>query len=178
MLERDLLGALNHMYIELKSGVTLFNSMVGLTDGYGEVSEEFKKIVKDINAGISEMTALDNASRRNPSLSFRRALWQIINSLRSGSNIAKSLETIVDVMVKDQIIAIRRYGQELNPYTMMYMLAAVIMPSMGITFLIILSSFAGIVIPNLIFPLILLFLIFFQIFYLGIIKVKRPVMEI
>lgn len=177
-LEKDLLNALHHILIEIKSGVPLFNTLVGVSEGYGEVSDEFKKVVKEINAGISEMQALDNASRRNPSLYFRRSIWQIVNALKAGSDIASSLSAIVEILTREQIIAIRRYGQELNPYTMIYMLAAVILPSLGITFLIIISSFSGLTVPKLIFPLILVFLAFFQFFYTGIIKTKRPVMEV
>ncbi|MEM5782048.1 MAG: type II secretion system F family protein [Candidatus Aenigmatarchaeota archaeon] len=173
-LEKDLLNALQHILIEIKSGVPLFNAMIGVTEGYGEVSEEFKIIVKEINAGIAEIKALERASLRNPSLHFRRSLWQITNAMKAGSDVASALEAIVDTLTQEQIIAIRRYGQELSPFTLMYMLIAVIMPTLGITFLIILSSFAGLKIPEFLFPLIILVLAMFQYFYMGIIKTKRP----
>lgn len=175
-LERDLLNALQHVLIEIKSGVPLFNAMIGVSEGYGEISEEFEKVVKEVNAGIPEISALQNASRRNPSLYFRRAIWQITNAIKAGSDVSTALEAIVDGLMKEQVIAIRRYGQELNPYTMVYMLVAVIMPTLGITFLIILSSFAGIEIPKTTFPLIVIVLGIFQYFYMGIIKTKRPIL--
>jgi len=175
-LERDLLNALQHILIEIKSGIPLFNALIGVSDGYGEVSEEFEKVVKEVNAGTPEIDALENASRRNPSLYFRRAIWQITNAIKAGSDISTALEAIVDGLMKEQVIAIRRYGQELNPYTMIYMLVAVIMPTLGITFLIILSSFAGINIPKTTFPLIVIVLGIFQYFYMGIIKTKRPIL--
>lgn len=178
LIEKDILTALQHMLIEVKSGVPLFNAMVGISEGYGKVSEEFKKIVKEINAGTKENDALDDASQRNPSVHFRRALWQIANALRSGSDVAKALEAIVENLEKDQVIAVRKYAQELNPYTMMYMLIAVILPTLGVTFLIILSSFAGLNIPKLTFPVILLAIALFQFFYMGLIKTKRPAMEV
>ncbi len=177
-LEKDLLNALHHILIEIKSGVPLFNALTGVSEGYGEVSEEFRKVVKEINAGTSETDALDTAVKRNPSLHFRRAVWQIINALRAGSDIGRALEAIVVNLTSEQMIAIKRYGQELNPYTMMYMLIAVIAPSLGITFLIILSSFSGLTVPKLIFPVIAVGLILFQFFYMGLIKTKRPAMEI
>ena len=173
-LDKDLLDSLQHILIEIKSGVALFNSLVGVTEGYGEVSDEFKIVVKEINAGISEIKALERASLRNPSLHFRRSLWQMTNAMKAGSDVASALESIVDALTQEQVIAIRRYGQELSPFTLMYMLIAVIMPTLGITFLIILSSFAGIAFPDTMFPLILLVLAIFQYFYMGIIKTKRP----
>ena len=173
-LDKDLLDSLQHILIEIKSGVPLFNSLIGITEGYGEVSDEFKIVVKEINAGIPEIKALERASLRNPSLHFRRSLWQITNAMKAGSDVASALESIVDTLTQEQIIGIRRYGQELSPFTLMYMLIAVIMPTLGITFLIILSSFAGIKFPDTMFPLILLVLGIFQYFYMGIIKTKRP----
>jgi len=176
VLESDLLNALQHMLIEIKSGVPLFNSMVSVSTDYGEISEEFKKVVKEINTGKSEIAALEESSRRNPSLYFRRTLWQLTNSIKAGSDIGNALEAIVHNLTQEQIIAIRKYGQELSPYTLIYMMIAIIMPTLGITFLIILSSFAGLEIPKLIFPVIIIGLSIFQYFFMGVIKTKRPLM--
>lgn len=177
-LEKDMLSAMQHMLIEVKSGVPLFNSMVGISEGYGNISREFRKITKEINAGVKETDALDEASQRNPSVHFRRVLWQISNALRSGSDVASTLQSIVENLSKEQIIAVKKYGQELNPYTMMYMMIAVILPSIGITFLIIFSSFSGVALPKNIFPIILIALALFQFFYMGMIKTKRPAMDV
>jgi archaeal flagellar protein FlaJ len=173
-IDKDMLNSLQHILIEIKSGVPLFNALIGVTEGYGEVSDEFRIVVKEINAGVSEIKALEKASLRNPSLHFRRPIWQIINAMKAGSNVASALESIVTTLTQDQLIAIRRYGQELSPFTLMYMLFSVIMPTLGITFLIILSSFAGLKVPNELFPVIIIVLGIFQYFYMGIIKTKRP----
>lgn len=176
MLETDLLNSLEHILIEIKSGVPMFNALVSVTEGYGEISEEFKTIIMEVNAGLSMIKAFEKASLRNPSLYFRRAVWQLTNSMKTGSDIAIALESIVKTLTEDQMIGIKRYGQELGPYTLMYMLVAVIMPTLGITFLIILTSFSGLEIPLMIFPMIIVVLSIFQYFYMGVIKTKRPMM--
>lgn len=178
MLEKNLLFALRHILIEIKSGIPLFNSLVGVSSGYGELSNEFMKIVKNINAGKSQIESLNDASERNPSLYFRRALWQIVNAIKAGSDIGNTLEVITNDLADDQLNQIKSYGQELNPWTMMYMIVAVIAPSLGVTFLIILSSFSGITIPKMIFPGILLGLFLFQVFFIGFIKSKRPAIAV
>ena len=132
------------------------------------------KIVKDINAGKSQIESLNNASKRNPSLYFRRAMWQIVNALKAGSDIANTLEVITNDLSNDQLNQIKSYGQELNPWTMMYMIVGVIAPSLGVTFIIILSSFSGLQIPDILFPLIIFGLLMFQVFFIGFIKSKRP----
>lgn len=173
-IEENLLFALRHLLIEVRAGVPLFEAMVGVTEGYGDVSEEFKKIVAEINSGEKQEDVLDKAAKRNPSLHFRRALWQIVNALEGGSDVADALEAITDNFSERQIDDINRYGEELNPWTMLYMIVAVIIPSLGITFLIILTSFTGLSIPKIIFPIILLGLALFQFFFMGFIKGKRP----
>ena len=174
LLEKNILFALRHLLIEIKSGVPLFDSLVGVSDGYGELSREFMKIVKNINAGKSQVESLNAASKRNPSLYFRRAMWQIVNAIKAGSDVGKTLEVITDDLSNEQLNQIKSYGQELNPWTMMYMIIAVIAPSLGVTFIIILSSFSGLQIPDILFPLILVGLLMFQIFFIGFIKSKRP----
>lgn len=173
-LEKNLLFALRHLLIEVRAGVPLFEAMVGVTRGYGDVSDEFKKIVRDINSGEKQEGALNKAAKRNPSLYFRRALWQIVNALQGGSDVGSALQAITDNFSERQINQINRYGEELNPWTMIYMIIAVILPSLGITFLIILTSFTGLSIPKVIFPLILAGLAVFQFFFMGFIRGKRP----
>jgi len=173
-LDKNLVPALRHLFIEVKSGVPLFNSMAGVTKGYGEVSLEFKHIVKDINTGSKEVDALNDSVKLNPSFSFRRALWQISNAITSGADVGEALQAIIEDLTKEQITAIRRYGQELNPWTMIYMLAAVIIPSLGVTFLVVISVFSGALIPKIVYPMIVAFLLCFQLFFMNFVKSKRP----
>ena len=70
--------------------------------------------------------------------------------------------------------AIHRYGQELSPWAMLYMMFAVVVPSLGVTMIIVISSFLGIEIPTIIFPAVLAFLIGFQLFFMSFISSRRP----
>ncbi|HIJ98728.1 TPA: type II secretion system F family protein [archaeon] len=174
-LERDLLFALRHGLIEVKSGVTLFNTMASIAKGgYGIVSEEFSKIVKQINAGVPEEVALERSAFANPSLQLRQVIWQLSNSLKAGADIGVTLETLVGEFEQEQLIIIRKYGREMNPWTMMYMMMGIILPSLGITFFIVISAFAGSVAGKEIFYLIVIMVVFFQVFFLSFMKTKRP----
>ena len=175
MIEQELPNALRHLLIETRSGVPLYNAFVAVSEGYGIASEQFKTIVKDINAGKSEVEAIENSIFINPSLSFRRSFWQLLNAMKTGTDIEKPLSNIVDDIIKEQLISIKRYGQELNPWTLMYMMFAVIMPSLGITFMIILSTFTGSsIVSPMMLVIILSGLIIFQMFFLSLIRTKRP----
>jgi hypothetical protein len=95
-----------------------------------------------------------------------------------GSDIAISLSDMIDELSKEKMDDIRRYGQELNPWTMMYMMLAVVIPSLGITIAAIILSFLNISMPkNLVLPGVIVFLILFQVFFINFVKSRRPVVE-
>jgi archaeal flagellar protein FlaJ len=148
--------------------------MTSVSDDYGEVSVEFQRIVKRVNSGIPEVDVLAEASRTIPSEQFRKVLWQISNAIKVGSDVSDALRSILDDLMKEQINKIHKYGQELSPWTMMYMMGAVILPSLGITMLIVITSFLNVFIPKLILPVILLALIIFQVFFMNFVASRRP----
>lgn len=173
-LEKDLPYALRHMLIEVRSGISLYEAMVSVSEDYGEASNEFNRIVKDINGGKPQIEALEDSIVRNPSTQYRRAMWQMINALKSGTDVSNTLETLVDSMIKQQKLEVEKYGKELNPYVLVYLMIAVIMPSLGVTFMIVLSTFTGMGLSNFMFYQLLGGLILFQIFFLNFVKSKRP----
>jgi len=178
-LDRHLLFALRHMQVQVKSGIPLFDGLVSISNGdYGLISEEFKKCVKKISTGLSETNALEELVFKNPSLYFRRVIWQITNAIRTGADLADTLDAIVDNLANEQKVAIRRYGSQLNPLSMMYMMLAVILPSLGITFLVLLSTFSGFTVSEIIFWFILTILIVFQFSFVGLVKSRRPTIEL
>lgn len=178
LLERDLLFALRYILIRIKSGVSLYDAMVGIAQGnYGQISIEFKKAIKEIATGTEEVVALENMALRAPSTFFRRTIWQITNNLRAGSDISKILETITSTLVREQKILIRRYGSELNPIILMYMMFAIIIPSLGVTVMIVMSSLSGLAVPIYVFYLIPVAVFIEQIFFTRIIKDKKPTMS-
>ena len=173
-IEKDLPYAMRHILIEVEAGIPLYQAMVSVSSGYGEVSDEFKKIVSEINAGKDETKALENAIVRNPSQKFRRGIWQLINAMRSGSDISTTLESLVDNLMDQQILEVEKYGEELNPYTLIYMLVAIIMPSLGVTFFMMISTFTGAEIANSTFYAILGGLAVFQTLFINMVASKRP----
>jgi pilus assembly protein TadC len=165
------------MLIELKSGVSLFEAMKSVTVGYGEVSREFKEITDHVEGGVPEIVALNDASARNPSFKFRRAIWQISNALSVGSDVTVGLQDMINDLTKEKLDDIKRYGQELNPWTMVYMMAAVIVPSLGMSMLSILLSFLNVPIPKILYPGVVFYLILFQIFFISFVRSRRPVID-
>jgi len=178
-LDRHLLFSLRHMQVQVKSGISLFDALVSVSKGdYGLIAEEFRKCVKKISTGLSETNALEQLIFKNPSMYFRRVIWQVTNAIRTGADLSDTLDAIVENLANEQKVAIRRYGSQLNPLSMMYMMLAIILPSLGITFLVLLSTFSGFAVTEMIFWFLLCILIVFQFSFIGLIKSRRPTIEL
>jgi archaeal flagellar protein FlaJ len=176
-IERNLLGALQNILIQLNSGIPLFNILVNISKGnYGEISKEFSRLVKDINTGRPQIEALEEMAAINPSLFFRRTIWQIANGMKSGADMSSVIQEIINLLSEEQILQIQKYGSQLNPLAMFYMLMVVIAPSLGITFLVMIVSFIALPegIVKLVFWGLYSIVVFFQLMFAGLIKSKRP----
>lgn len=176
-IEQNLLPALQDMLVQLNSGIPLFTILVNLSNkDYGELSREFGKAVKEIHAGVPQIEVLDKLASQNPSLYFRRSLWQLVNGMKTGSNTAIVVKEIIESLSEERLIQIQKYGGQLNPLAMFYMLITVILPSLGMTFLITISSFVATseVTTKAVFWSMYVFVVFFQIMFMGLIKARRP----
>jgi len=176
-IEKNLISALQDMLVQLNSGIPLFRILINIADAkYGEVTNAFKKIIKEINAGVPQIDAIELYSKTTTSKYLKRVLWQISNGMRSGSDMSIVIKEGIKSLSEEQAIQIQSYGGKLNPLIMFYMLIAIILPSLGITFLIVISSIMNIgeEIIQFAFAGIFVIVIFIQIMFLGIMKTKRP----
>jgi flagellar protein FlaJ len=173
-LDAYIIPATRQLLIQVRSGVTLFNGIASLTYGYAELSTEFRKLVNRINAGVPEIEAFSEAARANPSLRFRRLMWQITNSLKVGGDVGLALDSLVYELTSDKINELKSYGQELSPWIMMYMLAGIILPSLGLTMMIVILSFLNVEVPKLALLGMLGFLAGFNLFFLDFVASRRP----
>ena len=173
-IEKNLPYALRHMLIEVSSGISLYQAMVSVSQDYEEASEEFERIISDVQGGKAQIEAIEDSIARTESQMYRRTQWQLINSVKSGANVTSTLESLVDTIIEEQKLEVQNYGEDLNPFILMYLMLAVIFPSLGVTLMIVLSSFTGFEIDQLIFYGIIGGLVVFQLFFLNLLKSRRP----
>lgn len=176
-IEKNLIPALEDVLVQLNSGIPLFNIIVNISaSDYGELSREFKKVAKEINAGLPEMEVLEKLGEKNSSNFFKRTLWQISNGMRAGSDISIVIKESIKTLNEEQILQIQTYGNKLNPMIMFYLLSSIILPALSITFLTILSSLLNLsgTLSILLFMGLFIFVILIQIMFLGTIKSIRP----
>ncbi len=176
-IEKNLIFALEDILIQLNSGIPLFDILTNISmSDYGELSKEFKKAVRRIGAGDPEAEVLADISAKSHSVFFKRTLWQISNGLNAGSDMSSIIRENIRTLNEEQMIQIQDYGNKLNPLIMMYMLISVIVPALSVSFMTVIASMIGLE-KNLTMGLFLglfVFVVFFQIMFLGMIKSKRP----
>lgn len=144
MVEQDLLFALRTMLLQLSSGVSLFETIKSISrSNYGQVSSEFEMVIKDINSGVSESVALEKLAFRTRSEILKKTIWQLVTTMKSGGSVTTAINAQVDSLVEQQKESIKRYSAELNLWTLVYLIIAAAMPSLGVTFLVIASSIGG-----------------------------------
>ncbi len=176
-IEKNLIPALEDILIQINSGIPLFNVLVNVSsEDYGELSIELKKAVKRINSGQHESQVLDDLGKQNPSIFFRRTLWQISSGMKSGSDLSVVVKESIKALSEEQLIQIQNYGNKLNPLVVFYMLIAVIIPALSITFMTILSSMMNVEknMTILLFIGLFVFVVLVQIMFIGLIKSRRP----
>lgn len=122
---------LRHMGTQLSSGIGLPETMTSVSKAdYGALSEEFSRIIRDMNAGLGFEEALASMDKRVDSEPLRRATRQIQRALRTGGDLAKTLNMLADETAFEIRMKLRDYTQSLNMFTMIYMFVSAVIPAM------------------------------------------------
>jgi flagellar protein FlaJ len=173
-INKEIVFSGRFLIIELESGVSLYNAIRNVIKSYNIVGKYFNEIIEDIDMGTPIEDALNKAIEYTPSSDFRKILWQMLNSIKTGADIAESLKSVIEQITKRQIIEIKKYGKKLNPLAMFYMMIAVIIPSIGTTMIIVLSTFVSFDISLPILLLLAAGIGFVQFMFISIIRTSRP----
>lgn len=174
-IERNMIFALRTLLVEVRSGVTLFDAINSVANSsHGQVSVEFRKAVNRIDTGTFQNDALEEMAQNNPSLHFRRAIWQLVNGLKAGSDVSIVMESLVETLAIEKSNQIKRYGNSLKMLSLLYMMLGAIVPALGLTLLIILSTFPQVKITETVFWAMFFLIIFGQFMFTGIMKNSRP----
>ena len=177
-IDKELVFAGRFLVIELESGVPLYNALVNVSKSYKEIGRAFAEIIEDVDLGATMEEAIEEEIKLTPSRNFRKLLWQVMNSLKTGADVTSSLNAVVEQITREQIIAVKEYGRKLNPLAMFYMMIAVIVPSLGVTMLIVLSSFLSYQLSLSFLLIIAFFVAFIQFMFVALVRSSRPSVEI
>lgn len=173
-VDQEIIYAGRFLIIELNSGVPMHKAFENIENSYEIVGAYFGDIMNKVYLGTSLEDAINETLQNTPSSNLRKIFWQILNSIKTGAQAERSLNLIVDQIVREQQIAVKEYGKKLNPIAMFYMMVSIILPSIGTTMLVILATFIGLNITMPFFVAIAGVIAFMQFMFLSIIRSSRP----
>jgi len=173
-INREIIYAGRFLIVELRSGVLLYDALKNVSKSFTSIGKYFRDIITNVDMGTNLEDALVDAIEYTPSEDLRRVLWQILNALNTGADVADALTAVVEQITKRQEIEISKYAKKLNPFAMFYMMIAVILPSLGITLLVVLSNFLPIQIDRLILIVVAVVIGILQLGFLTLFKASRP----
>jgi len=89
----DMPYVIDLLYIAALSGQNIYNSIKIITEKYrGNICEELKRFLKDIDFGVGKTAAYSNAASRNTTEGFKNLLFMLIQAEKYGSSISEVLK--------------------------------------------------------------------------------------
>lgn len=177
-VSKEIVFAGRFLLVELESGVPMFNAFKNMSKHYEAVGMYFQDIVDKVELGTPMDEALNETVNITASPDLRRILWQLLNSLKTGSSVTTSLTSVFEQIVREQQIAVEEYGRKLNPLAMFYMMMAIIIPSLGTIMLVVMATFMGFPLNMTMLLLIIGALWFMQFMFLAMIRSSRPPVDL
>jgi len=173
-ISKEIVFAGRFLLVELESGVPMFNAFKNMAAEYEAIGKYFAEIVERVELGTPLDEALNETINASPSPDLRRLLWQLLNTLKTGSGVSRALTSVFDQIVREQQISVKEYGRKLNPMAMFYMMIAIIIPSLGTIMLVVMTTFIGLNLSLSVLFIIVGLIWFVQFMFLAIIKSSRP----
>ncbi len=129
--ERYLPFALRHLAVEIRAGAGLYQAMRAVAEAdYGVLSEEFRRVLKEIDEGKSTEAALSNFAARMYSKGIRRAVSTLLRAVRIGGNLSEPIMELAKDVSFEQRMKVAAFGEKLNFFSVLFMFGAVVFPVM------------------------------------------------
>src|SRR3989344_2992000 len=128
-IDKHLMFALKDLLLQISAGVSLYNAIINVANsGYGIVSDEFKKVAKNVKTGMALNTALERLAVESSSEYMRRTIWQVVNTLKAGASLKGALQSIISELAVTQHSKIKNY-LKMRPKDKIYLNFARIFPN-------------------------------------------------
>ncbi|KZX15513.1 bacterial type II secretion system protein F domain protein [Methanobrevibacter cuticularis] len=172
-ISKELPYALRQMVTELRSGKGLYDTLSSIANSnYGYLSIEFSRVLEEIKYGESTEKALLNLSNRVSSEGLNRSIQQIIGTLKTGGNLANTLNIIAEDISYDLQLKLKDYSQKLNAFILIYTFLAILGPVIFLIMLMAASSIIGDIIPPNVILIIYIFFFPMIVIFMGL-MIKR-----
>jgi Flp pilus assembly protein TadB len=142
-IDAEVISAVRFLVLDLRANAPLFDAMNNLTENFEEIGIYLKDVINEVRLGSSLEKSLNKLVESVPSEDFRALIWQLLNHLESGVDITDALTKLVDEIAETQKIEFKKYGKKLNVVSLLYMIIAIILPTIGFTIIAAILIFIG-----------------------------------
>ncbi|WP_148688856.1 type II secretion system F family protein [Methanopyrus sp. SNP6] len=156
-IARQLPYAIRQMATEVSAGLSLIESMKSISESdYGALSEEFERVVREINSGTPINVALQRMANRWDVDGLKTMVRFIVQAMESGANIAKTLMTLADEIAHELRQRYREYGHKLQALSFPYIMLTLVIPTLVTVAMLLAANLSGafVVPPRLFGPMI------------------------
>lgn len=128
-IDRTLPFALRQLSTQVRAGVSFYKALVSISNSkYGVLSSEIRIVIRDMDSGLSTEEALMHLHARTKSEGLRKAIMQIIRSMRTGGNLSQIISDIADDVSFETRMSIRDFTEKLNFINIIYIMVSVVAP--------------------------------------------------
>ena len=173
-IDQEVIFIGRYLLIKLHAGRPLLNALAETAKSRGVTAAYVREIVHDINTGTPLEVALKNAVEYCPSEKFAKILFQLNNALKIGVDVTKPLESLLREITKEEEIEVQKYGKKLNSLVIFYMVAAIVIPSLGISLFMVVSNFINLPISMRGLLVITFFVMVLQFIFIALFRSIRP----
>ncbi|MFQ6050712.1 MAG: type II secretion system F family protein [Candidatus Hydrothermarchaeota archaeon] len=145
-IDMNLPYAVNYISIMAGAGMppAVILKALGLSELYGEVSEEAKTITRDIEIfGEDLSTALENACKRSPSSRLKEILMGINNTIKSSGDLKIFLREVARELTWEHRKIQREFTESLGLMTEIYITLFVVAPVFLIVMVAVMTMMGG-----------------------------------
>ncbi|HDP73740.1 MAG TPA: hypothetical protein ENN46_02150 [Candidatus Woesearchaeota archaeon] len=177
-LDKEVLFAGRYLLLKINSGIPILQALTDAASDNTVAGDFFKGIVTAINTGTPIEEALEQAREKTPSSKFKKVLYPLIVSLKTGADVTYTLEETLASIRNELALEIKEYGKKLNTIVLLYLVLAIVLPSLGFAISLVFLTFVGIILPTVFIWVVVLLLAVVQYFFISIIKSVRPVINL
>ena len=125
--DQELVYALWAMEVLVSSGVGPESAIKHVAEGgYGSVSREFKKVLKESYGGLEK--SLDMLAQETKSGGLKKTFVTISRSLKGETELAESLRTLANRETEKRKARIQRYIEKLTTVSSAFIIMAILVP--------------------------------------------------
>ena len=128
-VDEELLYAIRAMEVLLQSGVGIAEAMKHVADeDYGDLSVEFGRIFKAIDAGAGMSEAVRKQMRATSSAGLRHTLSVLAMSIEQDTNVIDRLRSIADKESRSRRIELQAFVESLSAVSEQFLIISVLVP--------------------------------------------------